>query len=454
MFNKPKGSKMATVKKISNRPKLRQQRLRGIARSLAKTGGGQNVRAHGGSHERARAGGSAPEVIADTLDARVVVAQGGGVTGLQQITSPDLGTPKAAMILSVYAASDDATVENDMNFSWGLTDGVNQNCVTLFENHDTNPTDSSRGTFTNRIMHDIQGGAIAEFSQFITNGIEINFTTANPSDFYFLVILFGGTIDAAVGTMVVGAQADDTAQVTGLSFDPGYVMMLGNGQSNINNIDPSVIFSVGMGDASGQRTFQLASRDALPTGARVTGRDSTSRIGGQVYNDSAQYALELTSLDTGGFTITTRDGASGSDVFTYLALKTADEDYDVDNQWLWSSGNLGVSLSFDPAFLMFIQSPENSQNNLRTDNRQTTLTFGFADADLNECSIGIGCGEYGYVNAAYWMHDYIVSNRHQDGPNLLQAGVGSITDMDTGYLITMSQSPAASSRVGYRACLK
>jgi len=150
-------------------------------------------------------------MTAASFIARVVSGTCSTSASTQQFTSPGLGTPKGAVIFVTRATALDSLAAHAVH-STGFADGTNQ-CCQYGYSRDSNATSESGHNSNSasliRMVNPTGGGASldceAVFSQWVTDGIEISWSTNPPSAFEIVVLLIGG-VDAEA-TVVFDASS-------------------------------------------------------------------------------------------------------------------------------------------------------------------------------------------------------------------------------------------------------
>lgn len=240
----------------------------------------------------------------------------GGGTGNVSYTSDDVpGTPKAAFIIASYVSDGNAAVS--FSISVGITTGVGvERCVGTSCSDGDASNDRYRSTTAVVSLRTPATGAavaIANINAFLSNGIQLNWTTANGVAWRIEILLMGGDdMTVALNTVAVNASP-----VTGLSFLPDFVFEMshcatGTADSAFGLISPVGFFTRQLTQCNLWMGFGSAA-----TG--LTNADSVAVIDGfaaQHENLAYTWQAVIASVVQGGFSWT----GSNSDTFDYLAV--------------------------------------------------------------------------------------------------------------------------------------
>lgn len=162
---------------------------------------------------------------------RSVVANaitGGGPT--QDFTISGFGTPVAAMIVVTSRASSFG-VADEMQFSWGITDGTFEGGVAARDRDNVGTTDVKQLMFDNAMVRlpspsGTTFDAVAVFSAFITDGIRLSWSTIPSTAYQVIVTLWGGDdVSAAAGTAIPTTVAGANVKITTGSFEPDHLVI-------------------------------------------------------------------------------------------------------------------------------------------------------------------------------------------------------------------------------------
>lgn len=247
-------------------------------------------------------------------------------TGLQNITISGFGTPKAAIVMLNYSDSGQDSTVSVSRMSYGFTDGVS-NYQVSFESNDGAATSSTRrsGDSSLGMLQLTSGATLANivFNAWITDGIQINITTAfgTPS-VYATVILLGGSdlLNVSVGAVKLTNGTSSTA-ISSLSFEPTIVNTIGVGLNTIGNSTITVM-SLGYSHNDGTaKNKGVIYHDSNSFGtSSVESYSATARCAGQIISGALTWTGYISSYATNGFTYT-HDTNTGGDYVFYLAME-------------------------------------------------------------------------------------------------------------------------------------
>lgn len=238
-------------------------------------------------------------------------------TGTQNFTVSGFGTPKAALVYVTRAVTA-GTLANDAVLGIGITDGTNSYCVASFAEDATSTTNTNRTRATILIQTTDSGDAVefaADFNAWVTDGLQINITTAPAGAYLLTVVLFGGDSLQAHATQVdTTATLNGTTTVSGLAFEPDQLIALCGAGGFTGAVNSNIRMSWGFADNGGsivQGSWNIAWRDGRPTGVAV-GWPSDSYVI-RLMNatasgtpDESGPANEVTAFNSDGYDLTTR----------------------------------------------------------------------------------------------------------------------------------------------------
>jgi hypothetical protein len=155
-------------------------------------------------------------------------------------------------------------------------------------------------------------------ASWVTDGARLTWADAPPSAFLINALLVGGAgvSNCYVGQITSNATIDLTASTTAPGFQPDIIIAFAN-QGITGSMRPSIGMAWRNGGTVVQRALGFNDTDGNATAA-VQSNLLTNRILAYAVASVAQ--LELTSFDTNGFTITTRDTGTAK-TMTYMAIK-------------------------------------------------------------------------------------------------------------------------------------
>lgn len=311
-------------------------------------------------------------------------------TGNQDITTSDLGglTPKLAIFRVGRAVSDDtdsidaivaiSATDGTTHFTSGKNDPNNEG--TSRDNH----LYDDRLLYLSKIGTEYEVDCEASFVSWLTNGIRINWTDAPTHGRRCIVTFFAGddvTVD--VGSFnPAGTQNDSTSVNCG--FEPDIVFINGHYQNytSYNFEGFPLTYGICVNDGSEtQCSWNHHFADNAST-TLVKGILSDDRVAIDVRDDD--YELEITSFDSSGFDVTTRESdATTSDDWSYIAVKVANHQVSLDKFDALStdSGEISYSVGFEPQHVYLIASALQSWNTMDYGNSSGALNQMVLDAD-------------------------------------------------------------------------
>lgn len=279
--------------------------------------------------------------------------------GTQQITTANLGdTPKAALIF-VTLATTNGTAVDGLSESIGFTDGTTDAYITNAAEHGQSTTDATRGQNTGSLIHLLNDGgtsdvAVASFSQWISDGIEITWDTT-PSAAYLVHVVFfaGSNIDAVVGSASLGNSGTTTSISTSFAPDLGFFATVGesNGASTIGRLIRSFGFAINK-TGNPQRAMIAHAVDGGAE-ARPSIYLDTDGCAGQALRDDLTWTAQANNWTASGVDLTVADGNAGDDV-NYLLLSVDGDGLDVqtvDSPTATGSDSV-TGTGFTPGFVM------------------------------------------------------------------------------------------------------
>lgn len=260
-------------------------------------------------------------VVRNTL-----TATGAGTT---DFTKTGFGTPTAAIIIACTANSTANPAVNG-RMSIGFWDGTNQRSVGIY------CEDGAATSVTARASDDsygmilsADGLASAAFTvSSITDGIRLTMSVDNTSLQFFCTVLLLAGVSANVATFTPNATQNATQASASLGFAPKLIFFTTIGAAAADQAIATAIISFGFAAIDGtHRMLAFSATDAAADEAASL-QYSETRCVGQIVAGAVTWTGEVTTFGADTYTMTTRDGASGSDVCFALALGGADLSYD------------------------------------------------------------------------------------------------------------------------------
>lgn len=285
-------------------------------------------------------------------------------------TSSGFGTPTAAIII-LDNSNTASNPQANTRFSIGFWDGTNQNAVNAAAQDVTDPTLTLRGATTTAAVLLSDDAAIGSSyrASTITDGIRLTMVyDTTTADRFTTVLLFNG-ISAKTGEFTPNATQNGTATSGSLGFAPKLVFFttIGTGAAPQNGI-ATYLIGLGLAESAGSkhRWLNYFSADAAAANDDNIVLSETRAIG-QASAGTFQWTAEVTTFGADSFTMTTRDGATGSDVVYYLALGGADLSYEVGSVDSRTTAGTTVVPTTNPTdALLFVQSNNSSTSTIAT----------------------------------------------------------------------------------------
>jgi hypothetical protein len=245
--------------------------------------------------------------------------------GLQSFEVAGFGTPKAAMFI-VTAATTEAISTNGAAIACGITDGSSQFSISASsQDGPTNAVCRNYKSNTGCIALLTTTGsldAVAVFSAWTANGVQINWTNAPATAVLVTVILFGGAdLSVYAGAFQASDSIGVNTTVTAPNFQADQLMVLGSVASSWDAVLSNASMQIGFADR-GATISQCCSSWYATDGA---GSSFGSNIVSNAFvseNGIGSTAIEITAFSATGFTAITR--IAGSQLwYPYLALRYA-----------------------------------------------------------------------------------------------------------------------------------
>lgn len=241
--------------------------------------------------------------------------------GTQDFTSTGFGTPVCAMFFLSYGTAAGTAVSHGM-VSIGFSDFTNMRGVSVA----TESTGAAQDTGAIRNASNLvsqlstdqttDGTATAAT---ITDGVRLTWADAPPSAYLVTAVMFNSRMfsNCSVGTITPSGVLDGTAAVSGLGWQPDLILAAYAGATT----HARVSFGVAIADSGVvQYAVSTGMTDGLAT-SDMQSRVTNNRIA--YYPPDTGTNLEVTSFDSGGFTLATRDGTASVQDMYYLTAKFA-----------------------------------------------------------------------------------------------------------------------------------
>lgn len=246
--------------------------------------------------------------------------------GTTDCTSSGFGTPKGALVFGGYGTANGTAVDH-AGLWVGAYDGTRQNGLGFVSEHNQADSDTGYIRDSNSMFptlletdHSQNGDCTASW---ITNGVRLTCADAPPAAYKMNVLLVGGAgvSNAYVNEATGHATQNSNQAITDPGFTPDVIIAWAQGGSTAASGAHSIP-SLGFATCPGgvvQRAASLGDMGAQ-AGMNVASLLATNRLVAEAINGATYSTLELASCDANGFTVTTRDAATGPK-FGYMAIK-------------------------------------------------------------------------------------------------------------------------------------
>lgn len=268
--------------------------------------------------------------------------------GTQSFTNTDLGglTPGAALFFLTFCSSDNTPAAHA---GWGVGAATSTSerwtVASVYRDSIAGTQGWRRGAADNCIMllnPTTDNGAVlceADFSQFVANGVEVNWSTAPGTAYLMHVVLFADVDDAYAGSFLPNGTQDASVDVTDPGFWPNF--MFTSGCAALLNDTASAHAEGGIGfvvnDGSTTEASYLVTLFEDGTGTAHQQGACSNQYGYIALSlATLKYAIEFSGFDSSGFTATTRLGAGDvNDAICYLAISFGGSSPKLD---VWAGG--------------------------------------------------------------------------------------------------------------------
>jgi hypothetical protein len=303
-------------------------------------------------------------------------------TGTSDFTRAGFGTPTAAIII-VGDTNDSANPRDGARIGVGFWDGTNQAGVGF------SSADAQATTATNRDADTTYGYTLPVYTgsavtaaygsiTSVTDGIRI--TNLNSTDERHCTVILLSGVSASVKTLTINNTNGGTVGSGSLGFEPRIALMATVGNTGSNPASAGILSLSVAEEGGAHRGIGFASLDAAADAA-VNQLYSETRLVGQLYNGWNAWNAEVTTWGTDSITLTTRDGASGSDLAYFLILGGADLSYHVGTVTTrTSTGTDTISTTgIDPDAVLMMVGTTGTAGSIVSDSRANGLMIGAAD---------------------------------------------------------------------------
>ncbi len=219
------------------------------------------------------------------------------------------------------------------SFGLGVMDADGDQWATSFLAEDGSPTsDTQRGQQTDACIYAFDNGLTvtkeASWVSVDSSGFTVNFATANSSASQAFSLALKG-LNAKPGSFAKSTGAATASQaVTTVGFQPNLILLTSFQDAAQASPVAHSRFGIGASDGTTEGCSALQNADALAT-TSVDGIDKTSKVFVKVNNSTPAVDAEadMTSLDSGGFTLswTTNDAVATEILYIALGSLSATE---------------------------------------------------------------------------------------------------------------------------------
>lgn len=339
-------------------------------------------------------------------------ATNGGTT---DFTKEGFGTPSAAIIIAGEAnTTSNPAVNARLSIGFWEWDSGTDVSSAIFSQDGLTTMNAHRGALTGTgvLMTSSPGVAARYGISPLSDGIRITMEEDNTSLFrYCTVIMFSG-ISAKIGTIDIGAIAQDAAQESSsLGFAPSLVLFATTGITESASAQHAAL-SFGFASATGQRMIAFGSQYGVGNEvANILFQDN--RCAALVTADIMNWAAEVTTFGSDTFHLTKRDADLGGSPLYFLALGGASISFDIGTLTTrTTNGTDQISTTINPDALILALSTATG----------TTLE---TDADANGFMIGLADDNGQYA------HNISVQDAIAAANSNSAASVDEAIDLDT-----------------------
>lgn len=292
-------------------------------------------------------------------------------TGTQDITTTDLGglTPKAVLLIATRGVTD-GTAADGAGYYVGASDGTNEWTQGYEDQHGQASMNNAeeQDTTANRILTIYNGAAsdtveaTANFSSWLTNGVQIDWTDAPASAFLITAIFFAGSdLSTHVGTQTLGNTADALIAVTSVGFEADVVIayML-EGTTTLNaGVAAGLIHNNRSGTVT-QRALAHKQRDTFGSSQVAVQYRDGEGIARLQSTDAVDFHGTFQSFDSSGFDVQLGNTRSpGNTHLGWIALRLGSSPVVSAKVYTYSTptgtgSHTDSTPGFEPQFVMYL----------------------------------------------------------------------------------------------------
>ena len=315
--------------------------------------------------------------------------------GTADLTSSGFGTVAAAIIHVSTASTTNNPEGTDAAVAIGFWDGTNCQSMTYHTESGQGTTDTYSDSDASSLVIRWQDGVSDTWAvSNITDGIRLTNNDNVGGAYYITATLISG-VDVAIGAVEPSNTQNNTTTVSGLSFAPSVVLMTGHSLQTLSSrgSDFNLSYGVAVDDGSlTQHCMGMRDTSGVGTSQKYT-YFANNRIGLCIGNGSLTFSVELTSWETDGFVVTTRDGNNFSADFSYMALGGDVLAELVKISTPTSTGDDSVSTTNTPKALVVAQLGIPAENTLyNAGNRTDGFSIGMSDGS-NDYAFSLTSGD-------------------------------------------------------------
>lgn len=314
---------------------------------------------------------------------------------VQSFTVAGFGTPKAAMFIVTNATVIDTPAEH-AKLSFGVTDGTRHRVTAIRARNGNAASDVMMHSATDEVISISHASSDlieseANFSQWVTDGVEINWGILPPVAHRIVCVLFGGDdLSAHVNDFTSSAVLNEEVNVTDPGFEPDQVIILTRRGAFDDVATDESLITLGIcdnGTSVVQGAINTGERHARAT-TTIKGVSKTNRVAQDFDNSDATPlgSVELDTFDTLGFSAFNRQ--AGSVICGYLALA-----YGGGSHW---AGNINspttggstpqTGVGFTPQFVLYVMSHNTVVDTVEEGGEGGVVALGAFTADDEFCA--------------------------------------------------------------------
>ena len=270
------------------------------------------------------------------LECAVVKQTTPAATDTIDFTSAGFGTPTAALFFLCWGDSDGTIREANQYASVGFTDLTSDRCVSMGASDGNATTKTARNMRSDALVAQLllPDGSVAKYGTFnstITDGLRIDWTVSSSSAQVKLVcVLIKGSTLEDCGSFTPNSSESGTASKSGLASAPKVLLLASHGSTVDDGTSHGIIsFGCAIDDGSETQRCHAWYNQDDSSNVNCGGYLANNRCVGQFYDGSLSWSGELTAWNADGWTMTTRDGATGGDECIYLVLNAPDTEFDL-----------------------------------------------------------------------------------------------------------------------------